>query len=105
MDCCKFMEKEHGKAWKGNGVRRNGAGNLMELGRDQVSITGMLWHACHTLWFEFNARSRLVHFRFPLRYCKEARDGVRPFFEWPGPTTRRTQPVVDNPDLWAKTVE
>ncbi len=68
------MEKAHGKAWKGNGVRRDGAGNLTELGKDLAAITGMLWHASHTSWFEFNAGSRLVHIRFPLRYRKEARE-------------------------------
>ena len=104
-DCSKFMRSEHGKDWKERGARRDATGKLTELGRDLAAIAGMLWHAGHTTWFEFNAGSRLVHFRFPPRYRKEARDGVRPFFERPGPTTRRTQSIVEDADLRAKTMD
>jgi hypothetical protein len=51
------------------------------------------------MWFKFNAGSQLVHFRFPKRYRKEAWDGVKSFFEWLGPTTKRAQPLIDNPTL------
>jgi hypothetical protein len=83
------MRSEHGKDWRESGIRREASGKLLELAKDLAAITGMLWHAGHTTWFEFNAGSRLVHFRFPERYRREARDGVRPFFERPGPTTRQ----------------
>jgi hypothetical protein len=54
----------------------------------------MLWHTTHTNWFEFHAGSCLVHLRFPIRYQKEARDGVEVFFEWPKPTIREAQPLI-----------
>jgi hypothetical protein len=65
----------------------------------------MLWHLTHTSWFEFNTGSRLVHFCFPERYRKEAWDGVKTFFERPGPTTRKAQPIIEDVTVRAKTKE
>jgi hypothetical protein len=65
----------------------------------------LLWHSTHTSWFEYNAGLRCVHFRFPERYCKEAQDGVRPFFEKPGPITRQAQPTIGEPGIHAKVME
>jgi hypothetical protein len=85
-DCWALLSQEHGLEWtKG----RQGDGNrvLTELGCNQCTISSMLWHSSHTSWFKFNAGSCFVHFRFPERYCREARDGVLAFFKRPGPTT------------------
>ncbi len=86
-DCSAFGMQEHGKVWKEEGSRQDGNGVLTELGKDLRAISSMLWHASHTTWFKFNAGSCLVHFRFPERYQKEARDGVKAFFKKSGPTT------------------
>jgi len=64
-DCVRHMAKSHGKNWstKPRKVTKGG------------TITNMLWHSTHTNWFEYNAGSRLIHFRFPKQYRKEVRDG------------------------------
>jgi hypothetical protein len=49
---------------------------ITELGWDQAAIISLLWHSSQTDWFEYNAGSKLVHFRFLLRYRKAARDGA-----------------------------
>ncbi len=67
-DCSAFVMQEHCKAWKEEGSRQDVNGVLTELGKDLRAISSMLWYASHTTWFEFNAGSRLVHFRFPERY-------------------------------------
>jgi hypothetical protein len=54
---------------------------LTKIKKDQCSIAGILWHATHTTWFEFHASLHLVHLRFPIRYCKMARDGVPVFLQ------------------------
>jgi len=79
--------------------RRSSGGHLNQMGRDREAIAGILWHSFHTSWFEYNAGSRLIHFRFPERYRNMARDGVEVYFERPGPTTRDAQPVVSDPKL------
>jgi hypothetical protein len=45
----------------------------------------------------------LVHFRFPERYCRDARDGVGAFFERPRPNTRQAQPIMEDPEVRPKT--
>ncbi len=62
-----------------------------------------MWHSSHTSLFEFNASLQLVHFWFPARYRREARDGIKPFFERPGPTTRKAQPLINDPILGEQT--
>ena len=57
----------------------------------------MLWHTTQTNWFEYKYGSRLVHFRFPLRYRKLARDGVPAFFESTGPIDRCSQLAIKDP--------
>ena len=79
------MVKEHEEDWCESGLRKK-AGKLTELGRDQLAITGMLWHATHTNWFEYKAGTRLYYLSFPVHYRKIARDGVPIFWEKKGPT-------------------
>ncbi len=47
----------------------------------------------------------MVHFWFPKRYRKEAQDGVKTFFERPGPTTRKSQPIIEDETVRVKTKE
>jgi hypothetical protein len=101
-DCCAFMAWAHGKNWM-KGRRRDGSGAFTKLGRDQRAISSMIWHSSRMSWFEFNAGSRLIRLRFLERYCREARDGVRAFFEKPGLITCQAQPVIKDSEIWSKT--
>ncbi len=103
-DCSAYLASAYGADWTRK-PRQGKCGERAELDQDQEAITNMLWHSTHTSWFEFNARSRLVHFCFPERYQKEARDGVKTFFEQPGPTTWKAQPIIEDMTVHAKTKE
>jgi hypothetical protein len=103
-DCVAHMKETHGSGWIGK-PRQHRDGGLTELGRDQSAIANLLWHSTHTNWFEFNAGSRLVHLRFPVRYRRMARDGVPAWFTKPGPTTKGTQPAITDSSLREKTRE
>ncbi len=74
-DCVRHMAKSHGKNWSTKPRKVTKGGTINELGRDRDTIANMLWHSTHTNWFEYNAGSRLIHFRFPKQYRKEVRDG------------------------------
>jgi hypothetical protein len=65
----------------------------------------MLWPTTHTNWFEFHARSRLVHLHFPIRYRTMACDEVLVWFKKPGPATHEAQPLIADPALCAKAKE
>ena len=91
-DCFDYMCQEHGEEWSTS--RRRVDGKMTAVGRDQHAISNLIWHATHTNWFEYQAGSRLVHFRFPPRYQRMARDGVPIFFETPGPTSMEEQPPI-----------
>ena len=103
-DCSDYLASAYGAGWARQ-LRRKRGGERTELARDQDAITSMLWHSTHTNWFEFKAGSRLVHFRFPARYRKEARDGVKVFFELPGPSTWKKQPSIEDMTIRARTKE
>jgi hypothetical protein len=103
-DALRFMRETHGEGWTTAGWL-NKESQATELEKDRAAIAGVLWHSGHTSWFEYNAGSRLIHFRFPLRHRAMARDGVPLWFERPGPTTRERQPVIDDPILRAKAKE
>jgi hypothetical protein len=103
-DCAAYLASAYGADWERQPRRKRG-GERTKLDCDQGAINSMLWHSTHTNWFEFNAGSRLVHFCFPERYRKEARDGVKVFFERPGPTTRKKQPIIKDVTIHRKTKE
>ena len=96
-DCVRFMREQHGDDWVAK--PRHAEEGITELGRDQKAITEMLWHSVQSDWFEYRAGSKVVHFRFPKRYRKLARDGVPIFFEQPGPTTKGSQAHIADPGV------
>ncbi len=100
--CYGYMAKVHGQDWHTKRRRGGKEEAINELGRDQEAISNLLWHSTHTSWFEYNAGSHLIHFRYPERYRREARDGVKTFFEKPGPTTRRAQPTINDAGIRSK---
>jgi hypothetical protein len=103
-DCSAYLASAYGADWERKPCQGK-SGERTEIDQDQEAITNMLWHLTHTSWFEFNAGSRLVHFRFPERYRKEARDGVKTFFERPVPTTRKSQPIIEDEKIRVKMKE
>jgi hypothetical protein len=103
-DCAAHMKEAHGPDWMGKPCQQRD-GVLTKLGRDQLAMANLLWHLTHTNWFEFNAGSRLVHLRFPLRFWRMARDGVPVWFTKPGLTTKGTQPAITDSRLREKTME
>ena len=92
-DSVRFMRSTHGREWS-KLPKKNERGQVTEVARDQQAICSMLWHATQTNWFEYKCGSRLVHFRFPLRYRKLAQDGVLVFFESTCPTGKCLQPEI-----------
>lgn len=76
---------------------RTPEGNLTRIGKEKEAMRHMLWHAIQTNWFEYKAGSQLYHFRFPLRYQREARDDVPIYFEKPGPSLMQRQPEFSDP--------
>ncbi len=85
-DCLAYVRRTYGSTW--GGTCHTKEGHLTWLGRDLQALSGVLWHAAHTSWFEYTAGSRLVHICFPAHYQGMARDRVRVFFECPGPLVR-----------------
>jgi len=99
--CTSFMRGRHGVNWMS--MPRRAAEGFSELGRDWTAIVSLLWHSTQTDWFDYKAGSRVAHFRFPPRYQKLARDGLPVYFERPGPSTKRAQPIIVDPGLRART--
>ena len=93
----RFMRSNYGVNWSSKPCRSEEG--ITELGCDQAAIMSLLWHSSQTDWFEYNAGSKLVHFRFPLCYQKAARNGLPVYFERPGPTTKGLQPLIADPGL------
>ena len=99
LDCMEYLEMEYGADWRellksGKLKERSADGKLTQIGKELDAVRGILWHANETNWFEYLAGSRLHHFRFPIRYRKEARDGTRIYFETEGPSSRQRQPDI-----------
>ena len=103
-DCSAYLASAYGADWERKPCRKRGD-ERTKLDCDQGAITSMLWHSTHTNWFEFNAGSRLVHFRFPERYRKEARGKVKVYFKRHRPTTLKMQPIIEDVTICAKTKE
>jgi hypothetical protein len=101
-DCYGYMAKAHSWDWHMKHWRGGKEEAINKLGRDQEAISNLLWHSMHTSWFEYNVGSRLIHFRFPERYRREARDGVKTFLKMPGPTTRWAQPTINDAGIRSK---
>jgi hypothetical protein len=91
------MHATYGSIWKKPWHTKDG--QLTRLGRDCLAVSGILWHLCHTSWFEYHTGSHLIYTRFPLQYQEMAQDGVRVYFEHTGPTTREAQPSALDPKI------
>ena len=98
-DCVAYTQTTYGSSWKKK-TQCTKEGHLTKFGRDRRAMEGMLWHLVHTSWCDYHTGSRLFHFRFPPRYRAIARNGVKAYFERPGPTTREPQPSIADPNIW-----
>jgi hypothetical protein len=96
LDCMEYLEKEFGADWKAmlSPPSESPSVKTKQLKLELDAVRNILWHANETNWFEYLSGSRLHHFRFPDRYRKEARDGVKIFFERPGPDSKQRQPNI-----------
>ena len=85
-DCKRLLHKNHGKKWCK--MRRQGNS---KLNGDLDAMRDILWRASLNSWFEYPGGSRLLYWRFPTKYQKQARDGVPVYFIEEGPTSMRAQ--------------
>jgi hypothetical protein len=53
--------------------------------KEATALREILWRATNNDWFEYPAGSRLIFFRFPTRYVKQALEGVRVMYTASGP--------------------
>lgn len=97
-DCLVQLKRKFGLAWPMM-AKSSKSGKLTRVGKELAAMRNLLWHATHTSWFEYEAGSRLYHFRFPIRYRTLARDGVPIFFEKPGPSFMKPQPEFSDPTV------
>jgi hypothetical protein len=74
-------------------VKRVRGGNTKAL-KDTEAIHNVLWRAARNNWFEYPLGSRLIFFCFPMRYCTQAKSGVRVFYTCKGPSSRQCQPPL-----------
>ena len=100
-DCIDRLHRKFGRAWPLMS-QRTASGKLTRVGREREAMSNLLWHSCNASWFEYHCGSRVYHFRFPLRYQKMARDGVKIFFEKPGPQIMQPQPEFADPEVRAR---
>ena len=88
-DCQRLLRKTHGKKWLT--MRRRGN---VKLNHDLDAIRDILWRAAQNTWFEYPSGSRLLYWRFPIKYQRQARDGVPVYFIEEGPTSMKPQRTV-----------
>ena len=100
VDCIDYLDSEFGPEWRRLSVQRTTSSSALikRVCLEVDAVKNILWHASETNWFEYFSGSRLHHFRFPKRYRKEARDGVKIYFETAGPDTKQRQPDI-KPDM------
>jgi hypothetical protein len=97
-NCVGYIRLTYGTSWRK--ARHTKDGEMTTLGKDREAIAGILWHSVNTSWFDYHAGSTLIHFQFPTMYREMSRDGVKVFFEKPGPTTRESQPRISDPKIY-----
>ena len=85
-DCRRLLCKNHGKRWCK--LRRQGNSKLRS---DLDAMRDILWRTSLNSWFEYPGGSRLLYWRFPTKYQRQAKDGVPIYFIEDGPTSMRAQ--------------
>ena len=78
------------KGW----LERAWQGESRAIRREVDAMREIVWRAAWNTWFEYPFGSRLLYFRFPSLYRMQALEGVRVWFNGPGPTEKRAQPSL-----------
>ena len=82
-EVCQYLSSKLGRGW----VSKKGTGS------DEVrAMREIMWRASENDWFDYSAGSRLMYFRFPARYQRQALEGVPVRFNMAGPSSRSVQP-------------
>jgi hypothetical protein len=89
LDARKYLQDAYGMDW----VERVKGGNTKAL-EDTEAIYDVLWQAARNDWFKYPLGLRLIFFRFPTRYCAQAKRGVGVLYTCKGPSSRRRQPPL-----------
>ena len=87
-----FLRRKHGPSWFEPITKVNP--NNKERSRDRAAARDLLWRVCNNDWFEYPYGSRLFYNRYPTKYRREARDGVKVYFTGPAPTKKKSQPTM-----------
>jgi hypothetical protein len=88
-----YMRNTHGPEWTTKMRDIKMQQNLVE---EAEGMRDILWRAAENKWFQCPVGSRLLFFRFPPRYRKQALRGVRIMFTDRGPESRRRQPPLQH---------
>ena len=88
-DCRRVLQRNHGRKWAF--MRRRGN---ITLNNDLEALRDILWRTSVNSWFEYPGGSRLMYWRFPAKYQRQARDGVPVYFIEEGPTSMRSQSTM-----------
>eukprot|EP00984_Skeletonema_dohrnii_P009298 scaffold3548_cov79-Skeletonema_dohrnii-CCMP3373.AAC.5 len=99
-DCRERLRTNFGQKWYNKS--RSKHGKATELAVEVNALANVMWHATEADWFEYKRGSQIHYFRFPPIYQKMARDGVKVFFEKKGPSSKRRQRTIDDPELRKK---
>ena len=78
------------KGW----LERRWVGKTRILLLEMEAIREIVWRAAWNEWFEYPTGSRLLYFRFPKRYRRQALEGVLVWYNEPGPSGRQPQPLM-----------
>ena len=80
------------RAWQGES--RAWRGETSRLRQEVEAMREIVWRAAWNTWFEYPFGSRLLYFRFPSFYRTQALEGVRVWYNRPGPSTKQAQPFM-----------
>jgi hypothetical protein len=86
LEAWAYLRDQHGDDWPGEVQRGNWKF------KDATAVHNILWWAAWNDWFKYPLGSRLIFFWFPMRYCNQAKWGVKIFYKCKGPSSRQQQP-------------
>ena len=86
-----YMQHTHGPDWI---TKMRDTKMQINLVEEVEGMRDILWRATENGWFQCPVGSRLLFFRFPPRYRKQALRGVRIMFTDKGPESLRRQPPL-----------
>jgi len=88
-DYRRVLRRNHGRKW--TSMRR---WVNITLNSDLEALRDIMWRTSVNSWFEYPGGSRLMYWRFPAKYQRQARDRVPVYFIEEGPTPMRVQSIM-----------